>query len=635
MSGPITVRNLTPQPLTIKLIERYEAPSSGPTPTPSAGFSSFAANFTTFLSGGGGAATANPAPTSAQLGEKAQSFAKQAVDLRLQPFTTHLTDIHLTERAPHETLRLTFQSDEGGRWRVDVPTTTAASQTLTPLTPDPRHAFTAIYLADSAFLAVYESTALGSWMRAFRDATPLSALSIPGTHNSATCYVALPSVRCQAVSLREQLENGVRFLDVRVQPGRAAADDNDNEAPDAALTLVHGVFPISLTGPKNFRALLDVVHDFLRDHPSETVILSLKREGLGATTDQQLSRILHAHYATDAREWYTEPRVPTLGEVRGKIVLLRRFALAASLRSAHAGRGWALDAERWAFNTPDCACGDVRVQDFCEVLEPQSIARKVELCCAHFERAAAVVCAPSPPRPSGRETDDAVPPGPLYLNFLSASNFWQVACWPEKIAARLNPAVTAFLCMRHGVGDKGVKGPGERFTGDGGVGVVVCDWVGKDGDWDLVRCIVGMNGRLLLKQKEDGVVTIYWAPSLTAVASSDLLALAELAQKHRVIFERRRGISASSTLPPIMVLIDISSDSIDPLLTGSMVCSCFEPGYYRFATGVWLYQRQRVWRLEGECSSKPFPELLRITLSTECDSTKRYFQNDCSNISQA
>jgi len=83
-----------------------------------------------------------------------------------------------------------------------------------------------------------------------------------------------------------------------------------------------------------------------------------------------------------------------------------------------------------------------------------------------------------------------VPPGPFYLNFLSASNFWKVGCWPEKIAKKLNPAIVEFLCEKHG----------EGVQGDLGTGIVVCDWVGEDGDWDLVRCIVGMNARLMMRE---------------------------------------------------------------------------------------------------------------------------------------
>jgi 1-phosphatidylinositol phosphodiesterase len=45
---------------------------------------------------------------------------------------------------------------------------------------------------------------------------------------------------------------------------------------------------------------------------------------------------------------------------------------------------------------------------------------------------------------------------------------------------------------------------GEACEGDGQVGIVVCDWVGRDDNWDLVRCIVGMNARLLLRDKGIG-----------------------------------------------------------------------------------------------------------------------------------
>ncbi|KAK5123137.1 hypothetical protein LTR85_003335 [Meristemomyces frigidus] len=490
MSAPITIRNLTAQPLTVKLVERYEAPNPKDFP-PNAGFSvsNITSNFTTLLSN-----STSSAPSGAQLKEKAQSFTKQDVDLRMEPFTTHKTDIKTTERSTTEILRLTFQGDGGGRWRIDTPTPSSVSQTLVALNPDPKHEYTAVYFPSALFLALYESTNLQCWMKEFKDETPLSGLSIPGTHNSPTCHKALPSVRCQAVTPREQLNNGVRFFDIRVQPG------SPEDAKDETLTLVHGVFPISLTGPKKFRGLVTEVQDFLKANPTESVIMSVKREGTGNATDQQLSNILKDHY-TNPQEWWTQPHVPSLGEARGKIVLMRRFALADRLKHEWDGRGWCLNAENWAYNTPNCHYGDVCVQDFCEVLETENIDKKIQLCCDHFERAAAVVC-PVP----GLTTDSTnpVPAGPLYLNFLSASNFWKTGCWPEKIAAKLNPAVTSFLCEKHDIGDRGLDGPGQEFRGDGGVGIVVCDWVGKDGDWDLVRCIVGMNSRLLLREKGIG-----------------------------------------------------------------------------------------------------------------------------------
>lgn len=462
---PLTIRNLTSTPLELKLIERFEAPGHKHLKE--------LTNLTHKLKLGHKKGDAAPPGD--------QSFAPQDVSIRVEPFATVHTEIATTERFPHERLSLTFESD-GQRYKIDAPLPTPKSQSLTPLDPDPRHQYTGVFIPKDTFLTVYSSANLQSWMRELRDETPLSGLSIPGTHNSPTHHRALPSVRCQAVSPAEQLGNGVRFFDIRVQP--EAAEDPSKDG----LILVHGVFPISLTGTKYLRPLIDDTLAFLDRNPSETVIISFKREGPGNATDQQLARILHDHYATDAARWWTDPRIPALGEARRKIVLMRRFALDEPLRAEHDGRGWGLDAENWAYNTPMDNHGAVCVQDFCEVLETENIDKKIEFSAAHLERAACCVC-PVP----GVTTDAAnpVPPGPFYLNFLSASNFWKVGCWPEKIAAKLNPAIVEFLCEKHG----------EGVPGDLGTGIVVCDWVGADGDWDLIRCIVGMNARLMMREQ--------------------------------------------------------------------------------------------------------------------------------------
>jgi 1-phosphatidylinositol phosphodiesterase len=88
------------------------------------------------------------------------------------------------------------------------------------------------------------------------------------------------------------------------------------------------------------------------------------------------------------------------------------------------------------------------------------------------------------------------------MNFLSASNFWRANCWPDKIAAKMNPSIIDYLCRRHNestrISDPD-DGEGRKNIGDGSTGIVVCDWVGLNGDWDLVRCIVGMNAKLELK----------------------------------------------------------------------------------------------------------------------------------------
>ena len=122
--------------------------------------------------------------------------------------------------------------------------------------------------------------------------------------------------------------------------------------------------------------------------------------------------------------------------------------------------------------TPDF--GILSVQDYCEVLSPPQIDTKIEHARAHL-----AACCQRRHHP--RSGDDR-----LWLSFLSASNIWHPGCWPDRIARILNPNVVQYLCCEHGLDE----------TADGSAGVVVCDWVGEGGDWDLVRCIVGMNARL-------------------------------------------------------------------------------------------------------------------------------------------
>ncbi len=473
---PLTIRNLTSTPIELKLLERYEAPGSLDSGN---GLANLTKNFTTFINNA-------TSPSSPQLAENAQSFSRQDVSIRTDVFQTTKTDIKLTEKSPTEILRLTFEN-EGERYRVDLPPSNNASTELTPLTQNPRFRYTAVFLPKSSHLTLFSSANLASWMKELRDETPLSALSIPGTHNSPTYHRALPSVRCQAVSPREQLENGIRFFDIRVQP-----EDPDDLSKEGLL-LVHSVFPVSLSGNKYFRDLVNDVFAFLDRNPSETVIISVKREGTGNATDQQLSRILRNHYAGDVNHWFTAPRIPTLGEARHKIVLIRRFALEDGLRNEWEGAGWCIDASTWADNTPNATApsGDIVVQDFYEVMDTENIDKKLEYATAHLERAGDVEWV----LPGVTTQADQPPPKqPFYINFLSASNFWKVGCWPEKIAAKLNPAVVDFLCRRHN--ETEALGGLNNKVGDGSTGIVVCDWVGHEGDWDLVRCIVGMNAKL-------------------------------------------------------------------------------------------------------------------------------------------
>lgn len=53
-----------------------------------------------------------------------------------------------------------------------------------------------------------------NWMSGVADCTPIAQSSIPGSHESCALYGG-GSTQCQSLTIRQQLDNGVRFLDVR------------------------------------------------------------------------------------------------------------------------------------------------------------------------------------------------------------------------------------------------------------------------------------------------------------------------------------------------------------------------------------------------------------------------------------
>lgn len=509
MSPPLSLRNLTTSSITITSIKRFEDPNS--LQSRSNPFS-FASKTTTSL-----------APSAPKLGEHAQTFNNVDVNVRLLPFESYTLKVQdaaldgsSASSLTSATLRITIESSEGDRHRIDAnPTyTQKASHLFTPLKPNASTSYTALYhpTVPTPHLTIHANHLhdLSRWMSTLPPTLPLSAISIPGTHNSHTYYRALPSVRCQVVSVEAQLENGIRFLDIRAQPAHAT-DSSKND-----LYLVHGAFPISLTGPKYLEPVLKTCYNFLDQHPSETILISLKREGVGSSTDEHFSEILERHYIKPNKDkWHVGSSIPYLDAVRGKLVLVRRYKLHESLGESLGNEGYGLDATAWPYNSVHATHGSFCVQDFCEVLMPSAINQKLQYSNEHLVRAAE--CTAFIP---GVNTDktNPVPAGPLYLNFLSGSNFWKMACWPEKIAQVVNRGIEEWVCIGHHLENPAStpREPGSSTneehdcvgrakSGDGSTGVVIMDNVGEGADWDLVKMIIGMNMGVQMRVEGSGM----------------------------------------------------------------------------------------------------------------------------------
>ena len=105
------------------------------------------------------------------------------------------------------------------------------------------------------------------WMSRLKDNARLRELSIPGTHDSVARYGG-HSFETQSLDLPIQLRAGIRFLDIRLK------------CKDNSLIGYHG----SKSQNINFSQILDVVSNFLRDHPNETVIMRVKNEAERTST---------------------------------------------------------------------------------------------------------------------------------------------------------------------------------------------------------------------------------------------------------------------------------------------------------------------------------------------------------------
>lgn len=293
------------------------------------------------------------------------------------------------------------------------------------------------------------------WMKDVNDDTYISKLSIPGTHNSAAYHkLAPPSVQCQGEDVTEQLENGVRFLDFRLSKNFLTLDDDQKDN----LIVCHGNFPVKLTGAVHFSDELDNIYKFLESHKSETVILSIKQEGNGTwdNTNDEFPKVFRKNYLKDKTDkWYLKTGIPKLKDARGKIVLFRRFGV----NNGDDKDKFGIPANSWTYNTTCDDKGEFCVQDYCEFKSDDDVTKKAQYVKDLMKKATDYNSTNSDPK--------------LFVNFCSASNFFDLAAWPHAVAEKLEESK---------INDSYKKG----------CGVVVLDYVNKN-DWKMAHELVDKN----------------------------------------------------------------------------------------------------------------------------------------------
>ncbi|WP_158079767.1 phosphatidylinositol-specific phospholipase C domain-containing protein [Archangium sp. Cb G35] len=272
------------------------------------------------------------------------------------------------------------------------------------------------------------------WMRWIPNDTSVAALSIPGTHDTMTSgfliddiedHFSYPWIMTQDRGLRSQLDAGVRALDIRA---RHYGDRFTMHHADAYLN-------------SNFDDVLQTVVQFLKEHPTETILMRVKQEHLPEATTRSF---------IETFRWYRDQAaykdfiwggnfIPALREVRGKIVILDDFSGGAY------GISW----------------GSIQLQDN---YNPDSKDQKWDDARALIDRA------------SGGDL------GNLYVNFLSG--YIIPFSSPDVMASNINPRALGYL----------TEGRARR------TGVLMMDFPSED----LIQAVIALNPQGLIPRPVRG-----------------------------------------------------------------------------------------------------------------------------------
>jgi len=155
-----------------------------------------------------------------------------------------------------------------------------------------------------------EKLILSQWMKRLPQNALLSSLSIPGTHDSGALHNGLSFgfARCQTLTLKEQLDSGIRFLDIRCRHQRDR------------FQIYHGVIKQRIS----FAQVIRVCEEFLDENPTEILLMSIKEESTSEEITRDFQATFIAEIAPFRDRWFIANVNPSVDDVRGRIVLIDR-----------------------------------------------------------------------------------------------------------------------------------------------------------------------------------------------------------------------------------------------------------------------------------------------------------------------
>ncbi len=156
-------------------------------------------------------------------------------------------------------------------------------------------------------------TKLDNWMQDIEDNRLVCKMSIPGTHDTGA-YTGNGWVKTQDKNIEQQLNSGIRFFDIRLV--------HDN----GILKLCHDSYIFDTTFDRD---VLKTTVEFLKEHPSETVIMTIKRDhdldkDGGTKYRGALQKALEGDRTLTPYMVKSFRSDFTLGDLRGKMLIISR-----------------------------------------------------------------------------------------------------------------------------------------------------------------------------------------------------------------------------------------------------------------------------------------------------------------------
>lgn len=306
------------------------------------------------------------------------------------------------------------------------------------------HVFTVV-LALGCLLCAKSALAdnKGDWMKLLPDALPICKLSIPGTHDSGAIYGGC-MLKTQDSGISSQLQQGIRAFDIRLAE------------KDGRLGVFHS------HAFQNTYWETDVLPsfiEFLKEHPSEMLIVSLKREG--GAVEAYASLVAASLSATDVKSFFVWDfnKDLLLGDCRGRILFLHRD-LAMDEYPGAVCKGWADDATcLMTLCGKNGAEAQVLLQDEYQYVSDKEVGQKVEACISNLGNVAT-------------EPDSSYRWG---ISFVSATGLPKGT--PEFFASEVNKQVAEYL-----------KKSGKQVRG-----IVFIDFVQRPEGVELVGSLIKEN----------------------------------------------------------------------------------------------------------------------------------------------